>query len=150
MKVILRCSAALLICTTLAQPSWAQFKNDEEAVKYRQGVFTAMKVHFGRIGAMVQGKQAFDAGLAQQDAEVVRMLSALPWIGFAESTDGLSSHAKPEIWMEAKKFQQHAQALQEKAAALESAAQSRDLATIKAAFGAVGKSCKTCHDAFRQ
>ncbi len=141
---------ALGVGLAITQTSWAQFKNDEEAVKYRQGVFTAIKVHYGRLGAMVKGQVPFDAKLAQNDAQVVQVLSALPWMGFTEGSEGMSEHAKAEIWMEKDKFQQGAQALQSKTADLLKAAQSGNLDQIKLAFGAVGKSCKACHDNFKQ
>lgn len=141
---------ALSVGMALSQGSWAQFKNDEEAVKYRQGVFTAMKVHFGRLGAMVKGAVPFDAAVAKRDAQIVDMLSSMPWMGFTEGSDGISEHAKAEIWMESAKFQQGAKALQTKTADLSQAAQSASLDKIKAAFGAVGQSCKACHDNFKQ
>lgn len=139
----------LALSLGLSQAGWAQFKNDEEAVKYRQGVFTAMKVHFGRLGAMVQGKMDFNADLAKRDAQIVAMLSSMPWMGFTEGSEGISKNAKPEIWLEMDKVKQGAAALQEKAAALSTAAQSGDLDKIKAAFGATGKTCKACHDSYK-
>ena len=128
----------------------AQFKNDEHAVKYRRGALTTMGVHFGRLGAMVSGKMPWDADVIKHDAKVVEVLSALPWMGFTEGSDGLSDAAKPEIWMEMDKFKQKAEALQVNTKALDAAAQSGDLAKIKAAFGATAKSCKACHDVYRQ
>lgn len=140
---------ALAIAATLSAPASAQFKNDEHAVKYRQSAFTAMGVHFGRIGAMANGKMAFDAATAKRDAQAVALLSTLPWMGFTEGYEGISDKAKPEIWMEMNKFKDKAQAMQEKTAALSVAAQSGDLDRIKAAFGATAKSCKACHDAYK-
>lgn len=150
MKTGMKLASAAMVTALLSQGAWAQFKNDEEAVKYRQGAFLAMKIHFGRLGAMVQGKQPFDAEMAKRDAQLVATLSTMPWLGFTEGSEGLSKHAKAEIWMETQKFQDGARALQDKTAALATAAQSGDLDRIKAAFGATGKTCKACHDAFKQ
>jgi cytochrome c556 len=140
---------ALVLAATLSAPALAQFKNDEHAVKYRQGAFATMAVHFGRLGAMANGKMAFDAATAKRDAEVVAVLSTLPWMGFTEGSEGISDKAKPEIWMETDKFKAKAQTLQERATALAAAAQTGDLDRIKAAFGATAKSCKACHDAYK-
>lgn len=142
----------LLVCGVClgANPvAWAQFKNDAEAVKYRQGVFTAMKVHFGRLSAVAQGKLTFDAEATKRDAQIVHLLSSMPWLGFGESTATLSDKAKPEIWVDRDKFKQGTVNLEEKTQMLAQAAQSADLEKIKLAVGAVGKSCKSCHDTFR-
>jgi cytochrome c556 len=98
---------------------------------------------------MANGKMAFDAATAKRDAEVVAVLSTLPWMGFTEGSEGISDKAKPEIWMETDKFKAKAQTLQERTTALATAAQTGDLDRIKAAFGATAKSCKACHDAYK-
>ena len=45
-------------------PAAAQFQKPEDAVKYRKAAFTVMATHFGRLGAMVQGRIPFDAAVA--------------------------------------------------------------------------------------
>lgn len=45
-------------------PAMAQFQKPEDAAKYRQGSFTVMAAHFGRLGAMASGKAPYDAKLA--------------------------------------------------------------------------------------
>jgi cytochrome c556 len=48
--------ATVLAAVTLANPVWAQFAKPEDAVKYRQGALFVMAQHFGRIGAMANGR----------------------------------------------------------------------------------------------
>lgn len=108
-----------------------------------------MGTHFGRIGAMANGRAPFDAKSAQDSAHVVATLSSLPWAGFAANTESLKSRAKPEIWKEQAKFKDASDKLVAEAAKLEAAAKTGNLDTIKTAFGSVGSSCKACHDAFR-
>ena len=132
-----------------AAPAAAQFQKPEDAVKYRQSALTVMANHFGRIGAMVNGRVPFDAKAAQDSAQVVATLSSLPWAGFAANTEALKSKAKPEIWKDAAKFKESSDKLVTETAKLEAAAKTGNLDTIKVAFGAVGGSCKACHDAFR-
>jgi cytochrome c556 len=141
---------ALGLSVLMGSQAHAQFKNDEHAVKYRQGALATMGVHFARLGAMANGKMPFDAAVAKNDAQVVEVLSALPWMGFTEGSEGLSKSAKPEIWLEMDKFKQKAVALQDNAKALNVAAQTGDLAKIKMAFGTTAKSCKACHDAYKE
>ena len=52
-------------------------------------------------------------------------------------------------WKDAAKFKESSDKFVVEAAKLEAAAKTGNLDTIKAAFGAVGGSCKACHDAFR-
>lgn len=139
-------SAAAVV---FAAPAAAQFQKPEDAVKYRQSALTVMANSFGRIGAMVNGRAPFDAKVAQDSAHVVATLSTLPWAGFTPNTESLKSRAKPEIWKDAAKFKESSDKLVAEAAKLEAAAKTGNLDTIKVAFGAVGGSCKACHDAFR-
>ena len=139
-------SAAAVV---FASPAAAQFQKPEDAVKYRQSALTVMANSFGRIGAMVNGRVPFDAKVAQDNAHIVATLSTLPWAGFAANTEALKSKAKPEIWKEQAKFKESSDKMIDAAAKLEVAAKTGNLDTIKAAFGAVGGSCKACHDAFR-
>ena len=108
-----------------------------------------MGTHFGRIGAMVNGRAPFDAKAAQDSAFIVTTISTLPWAGFAANTESLKSRAKPEIWKEQAKFKDASDKLVAEATKLEAAAKTGNLDAIKTAFGAVGGSCKACHDAFR-
>ena len=50
--------AAILLATAgacAALPSAAQFARPDEAIKYRQGAWTVLNIHFTRVGNMVRG-----------------------------------------------------------------------------------------------
>ena len=131
-------------------PAAAQFQKPEDAIKYRQSAYTVMGNHFGRIAAMASGKAPFDAKAAADNAVIVSEMSKLPFTAFGEGTDkGLPNRAKPEIWKEAAKFKAAAEKMQGEVAKLDAAAKGGNLDAIKAAVGAVGSSCKACHDDFR-
>ncbi len=134
----------------VAVPAHAQFAKPEDAVKYRQSVFVVMAGSFGRIGAMVQGKIPFDAKAALQNAEVVEMMSRLPWPAFIPGSDLPNSHAKPAVWKEMDKFKADAEKLQQMTPKLVAAAKTGKLDEIKVVFGDTAKTCKACHDAFRE
>jgi cytochrome c556 len=128
----------------------AQFQKPEDAVKYRQAAFTVMGAHFGRIGAMVQGKAPFDAKQAQDNAAIVATLSKLPWAGFTPDTEKLKSRVKPEAWMEMDKVRAGADKMVAAVSELEAATRTGNLDAIKKAFGAAQQTCKSCHDAYRE
>jgi cytochrome c556 len=94
-------------------------------------------------------KAPFDAKSAQESAHIVATMSSLPWPAFTPDTEALKSRAKPEIWKESAKFKEASEKMMGEAAKLEIAAKSGNLDNIKAAFGAVGGSCKACHDSFQ-
>jgi cytochrome c556 len=135
---------------TLSLPAAAQFQKPEDAIKYRQSAFTVMGNHFGRIAAMAQGRVPFDPKVAAENADIVLTMSKLPYQAFGEGTDkGLPQRAKPEVWKEQPKFKAAAEKMQAEVVKLDAAAKTGSLDAIKAAVGAVGSSCKACHDDFR-
>jgi cytochrome c556 len=138
------------VATLASLPAAAQFQKPEDAIKYRQSAFTVMANHFGRIAAMAQGRVPFDAKVAAENADIVLTMSKLPYQAFGEGTDkGLPQRAKPEVWKEQPKFKAAAEKMQAEVVKLDAAAKTGNLDAIKAAVGAVGGSCKACHDDFR-
>lgn len=140
-------AAALL---SLATSASAQFAKPEDAVKYRKSAFSVMGTHFGRLGAMANGKVPFDAKAAADNAAVVNTLAKLPWAAFGPGTDKVGdTKAKPEIWTEQAKYKEGGDKLVAEAAKLEAAAKTGNLDALKTAFAATAETCKSCHDSFR-
>ena len=139
---------AMAVAVTL--PAHAQFAKPEDAVKYRKASFTVMAAHFGRLGAMANGRAPYDAKMAAENADVVLTLSKLPWAAFGEGTDKGDTRAKPEIWKEAAKYKDAADKMQAEIGKLNVAAKSGNIDALKAAFGPAAASCKACHDNFRK
>ncbi len=134
----------------LSTPALAQFAKPEDAIKYRQSALTVMATHFGRLGAMVNGKVAFDAKAAADNAAIVETLSKLPWAAFSEGTDkGGNTKALPEVWKEPAKFKEASEKLMAEVVKLNAAAKVGTPDSLKSAFGNVGAACKGCHDSFR-
>jgi len=141
--------AAVVAALTMALPAAAQFAKPEDAIKYRQSGMSLMAAHFGRLGAMANGKVPFDANAAAENAEVVAFVSKLPFSGFVEGSDKGNTKAKPEIWSEPDKFRAGARNMQGEAVKLSLVAKGGNLDRIKAAFGETAKTCKGCHDTYR-
>jgi cytochrome c556 len=133
-----------------ALPATAQFQKPEDAVKYRKAAFTVMGAHFGRIGAMSQGRVPFDGAAAAANAEIVAEMSKLPFAGFVEGTSGTEKGTPTaKVWSERAKFDAGAKKMQEEVAKLATAAKANNLDTLKTAFGSASGTCKACHDDFR-
>lgn len=146
--LLITATAVAGLCSAL--PAAAQFQKPEDAVKYRKAAFTVMATHFGRLGAMAQGRVPFDGAAAAANAEIVADLSKLPYAGFVEGTGGSDKgQPKSNVWSERPKFDAAAKKMQDEVAKLAAAAKANNLDQLKAAFGSAANSCKACHDDFR-
>ena len=128
-------------------PASAQFAKNEDAVKYRQSALFVMGQHFGRLGAMANGKAPYDAKAAAESADIVASMAKLPWAGFVAGAE--SPKALPEIWKNAAKFKEAADKLQAESVKLATAAKAGNVDALKTAFGPAAGTCKGCHDDFR-
>ncbi|RZI41811.1 cytochrome c [Herbaspirillum sp. HC18] len=142
-------SIALTALIALPFSAQAQFAKVEDAVKYRQSSLSLMGTHMGRVGAVVKGEKPYDKAAVEGDVAIIETMSKLPWSAFPPGSDLPTSKAKPEIWKEQDKFKAGSEKLQQEVAKLSAAAKSGDLNAVKTAFGAVGQSCKSCHDNYR-
>jgi cytochrome c556 len=150
MKVF-ACIAASAALVAFAAPASAQFAKPEDAIKYRQSSLSVMATHYGRIGAMVNGRVPFDAKLAAENADIVSSMSKLPWAAFGPGTDkgSIPSRAKAEIWAEQAKFKDLSEKMVAETTKLAAAAKTGNADSLKAAFGATSASCKACHDNYQ-
>lgn len=142
--------ALAAVAIVSAAPAMAQFQKPEDAIKYRKAAFTVTAAHFSRIGAMANGRVPFDAKVAAENAALVETMSKLPWDAFGPGTDKGDTRALPAIWTEQAQFKAGADKFQAEAAKLNAAAKTGNLDAIKTAFGAVGQTCKACHDSYRK
>ena len=140
-------TAGVLLATGASAQS---FGKPEDAIKYRRSAMTVMAAHFGVLGAMANGRIPFDAAAAARSADVIALVSHLPFAGFVPGTDKGETRAKPEIWTEQAKFNADRDKMQDAVAKLAAAAKTGNLDTMKAAFGPAAQTCKACHDDFRK
>lgn len=145
-KIILAATATIL--TIGSGFAFAQFQKPEDAIKYRQSVFTVLGNSFGKISAVVKGEVPYNKDDVAKNAAIVAMMSTLPWQAFGPGTEG--GKAQPAIWSDNAKFKAASEKMQLAVVDLNKAAQSGDLENIKKAFGATGQTCKGCHDDFRK
>lgn len=149
MKTITRTLIAGLALTLAAGTVSAA--DPEDAIDYRQGVFQVFKWNMGPLGAMAQGDIPFDQELAARHAEQLNRVADMPWQGFTEGSDMGDTDAMPEVWMNREAFDEKAADFEQASARLVQViteeAGERD---IRRQIGAVGQSCKACHDDFRE
>ena len=93
-----------------------------------------------------------DLAQVRQNANVIATLAPqVPsWFPPGTGPDAGKTEAKAEIWQKPEDFTAKARALEQAATAFNAAAQGTDLAAIRAAHADLGKSCKACHDLYRE
>ena len=139
-----------LVGALTALPAAAQFQRPDQAIKYRQSAMSLQNTHVGRVFAMANGRVPFDAKVAAENIEIVAMLNRLQFSAFIEGTDQGNTRAKPEIWTEKDKFAAAIAKSQDDVSKLVAAGKTGNIDQIKAAVGAVGASCKACHDTYQK
>jgi cytochrome c556 len=150
MKKFAKLSICLIILTVAIGGAYAQFAKPEDAIKYRKSVMFLIAQHFGRMGAVVKGKTDYDQQAFTRNATVMEALSQLPWEASMEpGTDKGDTTLNAAVFAKQDEYKASAQAFEAGSAKLVSVSQSGDLNAIKAQFGEVAKSCKSCHDKFR-
>ncbi len=148
MKKSIRLTLAMAALVAIAADALAvNFAKPADAIKYRQSAFSLMGSHFSDINAMLKGDIPFDAKRAALDADIVATLASMPWKAFGPGTEGGKS--KPEIWKEMDKVKAGAQELEKASAELKKVAATGDVENLKKAFANTAKTCKACHDSYR-
>jgi len=125
----------------------------EDAVKYRQSVYTVIGWNFKPMGAMVKGEIPFDAAAVARHAQYVEMMSKAAPEGFTKGSGPdvvKNTEAKPEIWTNWSKFETKMNDFQQEATKLAEVAKGGKEADIKAQFGKTAETCKACHKEFRK
>ena len=147
--------AALLSVVCFASlPPIAQAAGVQGAIDFRQATMQVYKWYMGPMGGMVKGKIPFDAAVFRNRAEALAKAASLdltegfPGNSFSDSES--DSDAKPEIRENWEDFMSKAKALKEASAKLASVAAGGDMAAMKKQFGTTGKTCKGCHDDYRE
>jgi len=150
MKTLARIAAAATL-VAMATSASAQFAKPDDAIKYRQSALSVMGTHFGRIGAMVNGRIPFDAKVAADNADIVTEMAKLPWAAFGAGTEkgAIPSRAKPELFAQPVKFKEYSDKLIVETGKLSAAAKTGNADALKTAFGATAGACKACHDDFQ-
>ena len=145
----LAATALGLAAALTAMPAAAQFQRPDQAIKYRQSAMSLQNTHVGRVFAMANGRVPFDAKVAAENIEIVAMLNRMQFSAFIDGTDKGNTKAKAEIWTEKDKFAAAINKSQDDVNKLVTAGKTGNIDQIKIAVGAVGQSCKACHDAYR-
>ncbi|GAA5214145.1 c-type cytochrome [Corallincola platygyrae] len=143
-------TAAILATSVTAVAKESPYADPAPAIEYRQKSFSLIAANFGDLVAMLKGKKEYNAETAQKRADAVAALAHLPLEAFAvKGSDKGDTKAKPEIWDNWADFEKKMGDLQTASADLAKVAGNGDMGDLKKAIAATGKTCKACHDDYK-
>lgn len=143
----------ILLAASISLTGGAAFAQDADAaIKARQGQFRLMALNLSYLGAVAKGEAEYNAERAQAAADnlvtVSNINQGFNWPEGSSQLDIANTRAKPEIWENLDdviaKWQDFGSAAQKMQSA---AGEGPD--EIRAAIGAVGGTCKACHERYR-
>jgi cytochrome c556 len=118
-------------------------------LKFRFSTMQALSIHMALLAAEARGEIKLTDARRRAHGGAVEALSLLIVDLFQDET-WQRTRAKQEIWIDWEGFAAAARALEKASATLAAATSGDDPATVKAAIEATGKSCSSCHKAFRK
>lgn len=141
-------AASLTATTLIAGVAFAAAApKPEDFLESRHGLLQTVRIQFGPLGAFAQGGDLPADALAR--AETIAALAKILPVAWGKE-DIPKSSTKPEAFAQKDKFNDGFKLLNSEATKLADAIKANNTDAIKAAVGAVGKACKSCHDDFKQ
>lgn len=150
MKTLLTALAATLLAASSAQAQ--QAPKPEQLIKWRQSAYQVIGWNTGRVKANVDGTYNKEDVIRAANTIAALANSSLPTL-FAAGTDtGKGWHdttVKPALFSNAAGAATAQANFAKEATELARVAQGGDVAAVKAQLAALQKTCKACHDDYR-
>jgi cytochrome c556 len=145
-------SAIGLSLVVLSGVAIAQMK-PEDAITFRQSGYKFMAWNMGRIKANLAGE--YNKGEVIQAANVIQAIanSGLGKLFVPGSDKGKGwkkTEVKPELFTDHEGVSKVAKAFNAAANEMAKVAATGDAAAVKTAYGELGKTCKGCHEKYKQ
>lgn len=119
-----------------------------QPVAHRRAAFKELLKSFEPMGVMIRDNKYDAQRFAVLAAEVKRLRDA-PWQYFGAGTQYPPSRSKDEVWSRPDEFEADRKAFFEATDKLAEVAGTKDADAAAAAFKAVEKTCRQCHDGFK-
>lgn len=121
----------------------------DQLVTQRKAIFKQFTKTLEPMGMVARGRKDYNPREFNISALELQKLSTQPWPFFTADSNYPPTMAKPAVWEKPADFKLAQDQFQVSVAALVQASQGSELDTIKAAVDGVQKSCKGCHEQFR-
>lgn len=126
--------------------------NADDTITYRKSVMAVIGGNFTGVMKGVQGKLP-DPAATRVHAEMLAKTVSLALVSYKENTTGQGRErttASPEIWSKWAGFEKEMKAFEVSTQKISTLVASGDTKAAAAEVGALGKSCKSCHDSYRK
>ena len=121
----------------------------QQLVSKRQAIFKQLTKALEPLGLVARERKDYNKGEFQSGALTLQELSGQPWVFFAADGNYPPTRAKPAVWQSPAEFKEAQNSYLATVEQLVKVSGSADMAAIRSAVNAVEKSCKSCHDQFR-
>lgn len=147
---------SLVLVATLVTPLvYAKEASSEKqantAVDFRKAVLQLVRSNMGPLGGMAKGQIDYDSDVIKTNALRIQQLSLMMGDYFELDTRKfpVKTNALDIIWEEMDDFKSKTQDLVDAATNLQKVALAKDEDNYRKAIGALGATCKACHDKFK-
>lgn len=122
----------------------------ERALEYRQGAMNVYSWNMKAMGDMMKGKKPYDGEAFARHASDLAAAASLDLLaGFPPESDSGETDARADIWFDFEDFTQKLEDLRSASQNLSQVAAGGDKEAMGEALGKTGKSCKACHDSYK-
>ena len=140
----------LALITLIGTPTAVLSDDAENYIQYRQAIMKAIGGHMGATSQLLRGRVSPQGDhLAMHTSALAALNSDLTQL-FPEGSDFGETEAKGEIWDQWDQFEKAANETKAATAKLAEAVAGGDRSEITSAHRAVGRTCKGCHEDFRE
>jgi len=122
---------------------------DQNGIDYRKHVMDAVGGHMGALVEISKGQVDHKDHIPVHTAGLAALSNIAPDLFGADTKDG-DTDALPKIWAEPDLFKQKLADFKKAANDIDGIVKSGDMKDFGTALGALGKSCKSCHDEFKK
>jgi len=121
----------------------------QQLVSKRQAIFKKFTKTLEPLGMVARDRQDYVRAEFMANAQTLQELSTQPWAYFTADGNYPPTRAKAEVWSKASEFKQAQDSYLAAVDQLVKISGDNDMPAIRASVDAVQKSCKSCHDKFR-
>lgn len=121
----------------------------QQVLTKRLAIFKKFTKALEPMGMVARDRQDYVRVEFMANAQALQELSTQPWAYFTADGNYPPTRAKPEVWSKAGEFKQAQDSYQAAVNKLVEVSGSADMPAIRDSVDAVQKSCKSCHEKFR-
>src|SRR5450830_67279 len=142
-------TAITIVSALTACSGSAKDTHPKQLVTKRIAIFKEFTKTLEPLGLVARDRKDFNQREFLETALELDKLSSQPWIYFTPDGNYPPTHAKAEVWLKPDEFKTAQDKYQALTKQLVKAAQGGNLEVIRPVVNEVQKSCKACHNQFR-